>query len=88
MSTIPRCIEVIRDSEGVAAIVVDGQELPWALFHGKPLEVIIGRENPPTVTLTLVAHSVLVSDELLADEDLNAAQDAHNAAVHSDEGDE
>lgn len=79
MSTIPRCIEVVRDSTGVAQVTIDGEPFPYALSAADGVTVPVTSGNVPTVRLSLVAHSVLVSDELLADEDLNAAHD-HEAA--------
>lgn len=70
MSTIPRRLEVIRDSTGVAQLVVDGTPFPYAIYTD-PVEVEVDKTRPPTVRLTLLAHAVTVSDELLADEDLN-----------------
>lgn len=79
MSTIPRCIEVIRDSTGVAHLTIDGEPFPYALAADDGVTVPIVSGKVPTVQLTLVAHSVLLADEFLAGEDLNADHN-HEAA--------
>lgn len=78
MPTIPRCIEVVRDTDGLAHITIDGEPFPYALA-AEDIVVPLARGKIPAVRLTLIAHTVLVSDEFLANDDLNAAHD-HEAA--------
>ena len=75
MSTVPRRIEVVRYPDGTAEVYIDGDLLPHAIATTEPVTVNVDRGQPPQVRLTLLAHTVSVTDELFADDDLNHPAD-------------
>jgi quinolinate synthase len=61
-------IEVIRRG-GICQVLVDGQELPAALPRDSDVIVTVHPDTRPTVTVTLTADRVDVTDTLFDEKD-------------------
>ena len=61
-------IEVIRRG-GQCRVLVDGQELPAALPRDTDVVVSVNPDERPTVTVTLTADRVDVTDDLASEKD-------------------
>lgn len=61
-------IEVIRRGR-VCQVLVDGQELPAALPRDSDVVVSVNPDARPTVTVTLTADRVDVTDDLASEKD-------------------
>lgn len=61
-------IEVIRRGH-ICRVLVDGQELPAALPRDSDVVVSVNPDERPTVTVTLTADRVDVTDDLASEKD-------------------
>lgn len=61
-------IEVIRRGR-ICRVLVDGQELPAALPRDSDVVVSVNPDERPTVTVTLTADRVDVTDDLASEKD-------------------
>lgn len=59
---MPAELKVIRRG-GSTRLFVDGVEFPWYFAH--PTTVCLDHHNGPGVTITLIAESVVVDDQML-----------------------
>ncbi|MFF5958474.1 hypothetical protein [Streptomyces luteogriseus] len=61
-------IEVIRQGR-ICRVLVDGQELPAAIPLSSDVIVAVNPDDRPTVTVTLTADRVDVTDDLASEKD-------------------
>lgn len=73
--TLPHLIEVHRDHRGTAKVVIDGDELPYAISATETIAVEMDHNDAPKVRLTLLARAVHVYDDLLVDLDVPGHDD-------------
>lgn len=64
---LPKQITVRRKAgSDVARVFIDGQEFPWLYDATEPVRVDVQLRRAPSVTLTIMAESVHVEDDMFA----------------------